>query len=95
MKATKPALNLREELTKAQAPARNPEREFYFTGDATRVAFGLPSGWKPKYVFVDGLKRRVGAAEDFTVSFDGVVYTVTFAVAPGIAADIDVIGVLA
>ncbi|MET3998824.1 hypothetical protein [Marinobacterium sp. MBR-109] len=95
VKITKPQLNLREELAKASARVPYQEQEFYFTGDASTTTFTLQSGWMPKYVYLDGLKKRQGSADDFTVSFDGFSYSVVFAVAPGGAAEIDVIGVLA
>lgn len=94
VKITKPEINLREELTKALCRPQYQEQEFYFTGDAVEVAFGLPSGWKPKYVFVDGSKTRINSAEGFTIVFDGFTYSVVFAVAPGSGAEVDIIGVL-
>jgi len=33
-------------------------------------------------VFVDGALYRPGSGEDYTISYDGFIYTVVFAVAP-------------
>ena len=87
----KPAINLREELAALRAQVRDNQQEpFWFSGDGATTSFPLPRGWKPKFVYVDGALYRPGDLEDYTVSFDGFVYTVVLAVAPG-AVDVGVI----
>ncbi len=93
--ARKDAINLREELSRAKRSPESREEEFYFTGDAAETAFKLPAGWKPKRVYLDGLKLRKGDAEDFSLSYDGFIHSVVFAVAPADQAEIDVEAVLA
>ncbi len=80
----KPAQNLREELAALRAKVAEgvAQEAFWFSGTGAQTAFVLPRGWKPKFVYVDGTLRRPGTGEDYTVSFDGFIYTVTFAVAP-------------
>jgi len=89
---TKPAQNLREELAalRAKVSAGLAQEVFYFAGNAVLTAFVMPRGWKPKFVYVNGLLKRIGTGEDYSVSYDGFLYTVTFFVAPA-AVDIDVI----
>ena len=41
-------------------------------------------------VFVDGGLYRPGSSEDYTISYDGFIYTVVFAVAPA-AVDVGII----
>ena len=85
VRAAKPALNLREQLAKISGLKLAARQEtFFFAGDSTATAFPLPKGWKPKNVFVDGALYRPGTGEDYTVTFDGSIYTVSFAVAPTI-----------
>ncbi len=80
----KEAQNLREELAalRARVAVGVAQEAFWFSGTGAQTAFTLPSGWKPKFVYVDGSLRRPGTGEDYTVSFDGFIYTVSFAVAP-------------
>ena len=80
----KSAQNLREELAalRAKVAVGVAQEAFWFSGTGAQIAFVLPRGWKPKFVYVDGALRRPGTGEDYTVSFDGFIYTVTFAVAP-------------
>lgn len=82
----KEAQNLREELAalRARVAVGVAQEAFWFSGTGAQTAFGLPSGWKPRFVYVDGALRRPGTGEDYTVSFDGFIHTVTFAVAPAI-----------
>lgn len=88
---TKPAINLREELAALKAQVRAYEQEpFWFSGDTTTTDFALPYGWKPKFVYVDGALYREGESEDYTVTYDGFVYTVVMAVAPA-AVDVGII----
>ncbi len=80
----KESQNLREELAalRARVAVGVAQEAFWFSGTGAQTAFTLPSGWKPKFVYVDGSLRRPGTGEDYTVSFDGFIYTVSFAVAP-------------
>lgn len=81
---TKSAINLRERLSALANPNPAPAYEtFWFSGDGSTTDFALPEGWKPRWVYSDGLLRRPGSGEDYTTSFDGFIHTVTFAVAPG------------
>lgn len=52
------------------------------TGDTSTTAFAVIKGWKPLIVFSNGSLMREGTSDDYTLSFDGFVWTVTFAVAP-------------
>lgn len=78
----KPEINLREALASAAGSPTPPVETFWFSGDSTKTDFPLPRGWKPTAVYADGLLKRPGSAEDYTVAFDGFIYTVSFAVAP-------------
>lgn len=90
---SKPAMNLREELAALRAQVRASAQEaFWFSGDGSETDFALPRGWKPKFVYVDGLLKRPGAAEDYQVQFDGFIYTVAMAVAPA-TVDVGIIAV--
>lgn len=83
VRSAQPAINLRETL--AQLLGRKPvlvRDEFYFTGDSSTTDFALPLGWKPFAVYSAGLRQREGSGDDFTVVFDGFIYTISFAVAP-------------
>ena len=82
----KEAQNLRAELAalRARIAMGVAQEAFWFSGTGAQTAFALPRGWKPKFVYVDGALRRSGTGEDYTVSFDGFIHTVTFAVAPAI-----------
>ena len=55
----------------------------------------MPNGWKPLHVFDAGALQKEGASDEYVVSFDGFIYTVTFNVAPGSGNDVGVIGVKA
>ena len=80
----KEAQNLREELAalRARVASGVAQEAFWFSGTGAQTAFALPRGWKPKLVYVDGALRRPGTGEDYSVSYDGFIYTVNFAVAP-------------
>ncbi|WP_417257342.1 hypothetical protein [Celeribacter sp.] len=82
VKVSKEEMNLREELNKLRAQVARRQEPFWFDGNGADTSFALPHGWKPKFVYVDGALYREGASEDYTVTFDGFVYTVEFAVAP-------------
>ena len=90
VKVTKPALNLREELSRLDKPLTPVYQQFRFTGNASTTAFDLPSGWSAFAVFnTSGAILLEGSADDYTVADE----TITFAVAPS-AADFTVIGVM-
>jgi len=59
------------------------------------VIHTMPKGWKPKDVFEDGLLQREGAANDYTVVYDGFDYYVKPTVAPSATTQTCVIGVRA
>lgn len=88
----KPEVNLREELAalRAKVAAGVAQEAFWFSGTGAQTAFALPRGWRPKFVYVDGALRRPGTGEDYTVTYDGFIYSLTFAVAPA-AVDVGVI----
>jgi hypothetical protein len=89
---SKPAVNLREELAvlRAKVTAGAMQEAFWFSGDGSTTSFALSRGWAPKFVFVDGALKRPGPGEDYTVSYDGFIHSLVFAVAPA-AVDIGVI----
>lgn len=64
-----------------------------FETDGTDVVHRMPKGWVPKDVFEDGLLQREGAANDYTVVYDGFDYYVKPAVAPSATTQTCVIGV--
>lgn len=86
----KPAVNLREKIAMQGNQKSVTQEEFYFSGDASTTDFPLPRGWVPKRVWVNGLKQRIGASEDYTVVRDVNTRTVSFAVAPA-AVNIDIL----
>lgn len=88
----KEAQNLREELAalRARVAMGMAQEAFWFSGTGAQTAFALPRGWKPKFVYVDGALRRQGTGEDYSVNYDGFIYTVIFAVAPAVV-DVGVI----
>lgn len=88
---TKPAKNLIEELSSLRAKIKLSEQEvFWFDGDTITTDFTLQHGWKPKFVYVNGLLFREGEFEDYTVLYDGFKYTIQFLVAPSVV-DIGII----
>lgn len=88
---TKPAVNLREELSALKAKVNLSAQElFWFDGDSSATDFALARGWKPKFVYVAGALFREGSSEDYEVLYDGFIYTVSFAVAPA-AVDVGII----
>ena len=68
---------------------------FIYETDGTDVIHRMPKGWKPKDVFEDGLLQREGAANDYTVVYDGFDYYVKPTVAPSATTQTCVIGVRA
>lgn len=81
---SKPEQNLREELAalRAKVAAGVAQEAFWFSGDGATTTFALPRGWKPKFAYVDGALKRPGTGEDYTVSYDGFIYSLVFSVAP-------------
>ncbi len=80
---TKPALNLRKELDEAKAAKLSQfAPQVTFTANGTETNFTLGLGLRPYMVFSAGLLRVEGAAEEYTVTYDGFRHTVKFAVAP-------------
>ncbi len=61
--------------------------------DGTNVVHRMPKGWVPLHVYEDGLLQREGAANDYTVVYDGFDYYVKPAVAPSATTQTCVIGV--
>lgn len=57
------------------------------------VVHRMPKGWVPLHVYEDGLLQREGAANDYTVVYDGFDYYVKPAVAPSATTQTCVIGV--
>lgn len=93
VRAAKPALNLRGLLAQIGAKATRgtpllPQQTF--AGDASTTDFALPRGMRPYAVFNAGALVRDGASDEYTVSFDGFIYTVSFAVAPGSGDDVTI-----
>jgi hypothetical protein len=80
----KQAQNLREELAslRAKVAAGVAQEAFWFSGTGALTTFPMPRGWRPKFVYVDGALKRPGSGEDYTVTYDGFIYTVAFAAAP-------------
>jgi len=78
VRINKPALNLREELTKAQSVVPYSQQQFWFEGDGTETVFAIPLGFKVLHVFEAGLLQKEGDTDDYTVSGE----SITFSVAP-------------
>lgn len=93
VRIAKQAINLREKLTEKSGQSSRGYRllpQQRFSGNASTTAFSLPRGMAPYAVFNAGALSREGASDDYTVSFDGFIYTVTFAVAPGSGDDVTI-----
>lgn len=90
---TKPAMKLRVYLARIVGlEQRIPPRQVKvdFTADGLTDTFVLPLNYKPFLVFDGGALQREGASEDYTVTYDGFIYSVVFAVNPA-AGDVAVI----
>ena len=89
---SKPEQNLRTELAALRAKVATgvAQEAFWFSGDGATTTFALPRGWKPKFAYVGGAIKRPGTGEDYTVTYDGFIYSLTFTVAPG-TSDVGVI----
>ncbi len=72
-----PALNLREELAKDSKVYGFEQTPNWFEsiGEDT---FKIPYGHKPFSLYEGGLLKREGEAEDYTVTYDGVNYSIQF-----------------
>ena len=93
VRIAKPAQILREELATPRGQASRGQRllpQLRFAGNASTTTFALPQGMTPFAVFVAGALVREGAADDYTTSFDGFIYRVVFAVAPGSGDDVTI-----
>lgn len=88
---TKKSVNLREELADLRNQPRYVQEVFWFEGDASETDFALERGWKPKFVYDAGALQKEGSGDDYTVSYDGFIYTVVFGTAPGSGNDVGVI----
>ena len=83
-------------LTSADPAALyNVDNVSVYTSDGTDVAFTMPKGWKPLHVYDDGALQKEGSGDDYEVTYDGFIYTVSFAVAPANLNNIGIIGVRA
>ena len=92
---SKPQINVREKLSELDHKVQYVQQQFYFSGDASETDFALPQGWEPFMVFDGGSLVREGSSNDYTVEYDGFIYTVVFGTAPASANDVTVIGVRA
>ena len=89
---SKPAVNLREELADLRNPPRYAQEVFWFEGDGSETDFALERGWKPKFVYDAGSLQKEGSGDDYTVSYDGFIYTVVFGTAP---TNLNAVGIIA
>lgn len=83
---TAQAIGLRAMLTRILGLIRAQHQPvmvpFDFDGDSTETDFTLPVGWKPVLVFSDGDQMRQGASWDYTQTFNGYKWTVSYDTAP-------------
>lgn len=91
----KPAVNLREELADLRNQPQYQQQQFWFTGNGSTTDFAMERGWKPLHVFKAGALQKEGSGDEYTVDYDGFIYTVSFNTAPASGNDIGVIGVWA
>lgn len=85
MKAYVPARNLSSELKRQreQAKAFGASLEpFWFLGATSVITFVMKAGWKPKYVYNAGALVKDGATAQYTITYNGFLYSIVFAVAP-------------
>ncbi|MDB4462016.1 hypothetical protein N9033_00515 [bacterium] len=80
VKITKPAVNLREELSSLRNQVRVEERTFYLTPVGSK--YTLPYGYTVQDVYIDGELAREGASHDYQVQTDGTSIWVLVSVAP-------------
>lgn len=91
----KGALPLREAIERLEAQVlelsnRRMSPPISFSGDGSTTAFTLPRGKTPWQVFHENDYQIKGSGDDYTTSFDGFDWTVTFIVAPGAGTAINV-----
>jgi hypothetical protein len=91
----KPAVNLSEELASLRNQGGYTQQQLWFAGDGSETDFAMPKGWEPLHVFNAGALQKEGSGDEYTVSYDGFIYTVSFNTAPTSGNDIGVIGVKA
>ena len=89
------AKNLREELASLRNQGGYHQETFWFTGTGSQTAFVMAKVWKPINVFSAGLLQKVGTGNAYTTSYDGFLWTITFAVAPALNAQVAIVGELA
>ena len=82
-----PAINLREELAEMRELAREMRKgrlapREQIPADGVQVAFKVPVGFKAYAVDSAGMIRVKGKLEEYTQTFDGFQWVVTFAQAP-------------
>jgi len=95
VKVTKDKIVIREKLASITKVVNTGLVNFWFLGDAVVTSFILPIGFKPYSVYNAGARVKEGSADEYTVSYDGSVYSVVFAVAPANGNDICIDGVRA
>lgn len=89
MQIKQPTKNLRDELISTKATLfrlRNSAKERYtftFEPAASDTTITLEPGWKPLRSYTNGVRDAEGSGYDYTVSTDGYLYTLTYAVAFG------------
>ena len=86
-----PVETLRAELKRVdeQAVAFGSALEpIWDLGVTSKTDFPLPAGFKPKAVYNAGFLVKEGVSDEYTVEYDGFIYTVVFAVAPTAGNDI-------
>lgn len=81
-----PALNLRALLNKVLGMMRMildrpPPQEFWSSFTSGQTTYVMPVGWTVLRAY--GISTNYRPTTDYTLSFDGFQWTVTFAVAPG------------
>ena len=89
MQIKKPAINLRERIAFLEAKVARLERDakeqetFIFEPSASATTITLKQGWQPIRSYTNGVRDAEGSAYDYLVTFDGYLYTLTYAVAFG------------
>lgn len=83
IKITKPAINLREVLSRVMSMTPRVERRAFQMGfDGAQTRQYLPYGWKPVAAYLDGIRQFVGNGEQVVFGNDGFAYWVEWDVAP-------------
>jgi hypothetical protein len=79
---TQPPVNLRAALARLAGLRQPPvQQEFWSAFTSSQTTYTLPAGWTVLRAY--GISTNYRPTTDYTTSFDGFVWTVTFAVAPG------------